>query len=159
MQDPADAKYDGMPQSAIQAALVDVVLPVDRIRRAILDYTCTRPRIPVFADEEEVQDAARELLQKAFVQLRTRTGRDFSRYKRSDVPSQSLRVLIVDDNHDAAATLGTLVRALGHEVRVADDGLRAIEAVSEFCPDVVLMDLGMPRMNGYEAAKQIRLQD
>ncbi|MEX0938094.1 MAG: chemotaxis protein CheB [Pirellulales bacterium] len=75
-----------------------------------------------------------------------------------DSPARKLRVLVVDDNRDAAKLLGTLVRRLGHEVRSATDGLQAIEVASEFRPHVVLMDLGMPKMNGYEAAQHIRLQ-
>ncbi len=69
-----------------------------------------------------------------------------------------LRVLVVDDNQAAADTLGMIVRMLGNEVLTAYDGSRGVEAAAEFQPDVVLMDLGMPRMNGYEAARLIRRQ-
>jgi CheY-like chemotaxis protein len=66
------------------------------------------------------------------------------------------RVLIVDDNLDALRTLSILVGMLGHEVCEARDGVEAIEATERFEPDVVLMDIGMPRLNGYEAARRIR---
>ena len=68
------------------------------------------------------------------------------------------RILVVDDNRDAADSLALLLTLQGSEVRTAYDGLEAIEAAAAFDPDVVLSDLGMPRMNGYEAAQKIRQQ-
>jgi PAS domain S-box-containing protein len=68
------------------------------------------------------------------------------------------RVLVVDDNRPAAELLSMVVKMLGNEVRMARDGVEAVEAAAEFLPDVVLMDIGMPRMNGYEAAQAIRQQ-
>ncbi|MCG6158188.1 PAS domain S-box protein [Rubinisphaera margarita] len=70
----------------------------------------------------------------------------------------SFRVLIVDDNKSAADMLGLIVEALGHEVRYAADGHEAVATTMEFRPEVVLMDLGMPRMDGYEAARHLRQQ-
>ncbi|WP_161603323.1 PAS domain S-box protein [Blastopirellula marina] len=69
-----------------------------------------------------------------------------------------LRVLIVDDNKAAATMLKMVVKMLGNEVMTAHDGEQAIAAAVEFSPDIVLMDLGMPKMNGYEAAREIRRQ-
>jgi CheY-like chemotaxis protein len=75
------------------------------------------------------------------------------------VPSQfKHRVLVVDDNKAAADLLGMVVRMLGHDVRTACDGQEGVEVAESFLPDVVLMDLGMPRMNGFEAARKIREQ-
>jgi PAS domain S-box-containing protein len=71
-------------------------------------------------------------------------------------PALRRRVLVVDDNVDAANSMSMMLRLLGHEARTAHDGLQAIEVTREFQPDVILMDLGMPRLNGYEAARQIR---
>jgi CheY-like chemotaxis protein len=68
------------------------------------------------------------------------------------------RVLIVDDNESAAHVLGMLLKALGNDVQTAFDAARAIELAEQFHPDVVLLDLGMPKMNGYEAARHIRSQ-
>ncbi len=73
-------------------------------------------------------------------------------------PSGKRRVLIVDDNESAAHVLGMLLKALGNEVQTAFDAIYAIELAEHFRPDVVLLDLGMPKMNGYEAARHIRSQ-
>jgi CheY-like chemotaxis protein len=65
-------------------------------------------------------------------------------------------VLIVDDNDAIVESLSCLIEMLGNDVRVASDGARAVELAEEFRPDIVLMDLSMPRMSGYEAARRIR---
>jgi CheY-like chemotaxis protein len=65
-------------------------------------------------------------------------------------------VLVVDDNMDTANTLQLLLRSLGHETRVANDGPAALAAADEFRPDVVLLDIGMSGMNGYEVARRLR---
>ncbi|HET9471585.1 MAG TPA: ATP-binding protein [Usitatibacter sp.] len=66
------------------------------------------------------------------------------------------RVLVVDDNHDAADSLGMLLRLLGAEVMVVHDGRSALAAMKTFRPTVVLLDLGMPEMNGLEVARRMR---
>jgi PAS domain S-box-containing protein len=66
------------------------------------------------------------------------------------------RVLVVDDNVDAAATLQLLLNSLGHETRVVHDGIRALEAAAEFVPDIVLLDIGLPGLDGYEVARRLR---
>ncbi|HYW57933.1 MAG TPA: ATP-binding protein [Polaromonas sp.] len=66
------------------------------------------------------------------------------------------RILVVDDNVDAAATLAQLLSMMGHELRIANDGVEAIEAAAEFRPDMIFLDIGMPRMDGYEACRKIR---
>jgi len=68
------------------------------------------------------------------------------------------RVLVVDDNEDNAATLAMLLRLEGHTVQMASDGARAIAAVASFKPQTVLLDIGMPGMNGLEACRAIRAQ-
>ena len=64
--------------------------------------------------------------------------------------------MIVDDNVDAGKTLGQLLRLSGHEVHVAFGGHAALEAAAEFQPEVVLVDLGMPGMDGHEVARRLR---
>jgi len=71
-------------------------------------------------------------------------------------PVGSQRILVVDDNRDAAVSLGTLLQMLGAEVRVVHDGPSALEAFDDFHPQVTLLDLGMPGMDGYEVARRIR---
>jgi len=66
------------------------------------------------------------------------------------------RVLVVDDNHDAADSLGMLLQFLGAEVMVVHDGHAALAAIRSFKPAVVLLDLGMPGMNGLEVARRMR---
>jgi signal transduction histidine kinase len=66
------------------------------------------------------------------------------------------RVLVVDDNRDAADSLAEILELLGHEVATAYNGLRAVEEVQAFRPELVLLDLGMPGLDGYDAARQIR---
>lgn len=67
-----------------------------------------------------------------------------------------LRVLVADDNEDAVLLLSAVVEMLGHEVYAATDGRRAVELARETRPDLVLMDLGMPRLDGIQAARRIR---
>ena len=69
-----------------------------------------------------------------------------------------LRVLVVDDNVDAALSLALLLRAWGHDVRTAHDGPATLELVPAFQPNVVLLDIGLPGLNGFEVARLIRQQ-
>lgn len=66
------------------------------------------------------------------------------------------RILVVDDNRDACTSLAMLLDIMGHSVRMAYDGLSAVQAAEEFRPQLILMDIGMPVLNGYEATQRIR---
>jgi PAS domain S-box-containing protein len=66
------------------------------------------------------------------------------------------KFLVVDDNADGAESMAEMLRLLGNEVVTAGDGLEAVERANAFRPEVILMDIGLPRMNGLEAAKRIR---
>src|SRR5262249_20508531 len=68
------------------------------------------------------------------------------------------RVLVVDDNHDAADSLAMLLRLMGQGVRVAYEGPAALSQAQEFQPELVFLDIGMPGMDGYQVAKQLRGQ-
>lgn len=68
------------------------------------------------------------------------------------------RILVVDDNEDSAESLAILLSLAGNETHIAYDGLEAIEATATFKPDVVLLDIGLPKLNGYEVARKIRDQ-
>jgi CheY-like chemotaxis protein len=73
-------------------------------------------------------------------------------------PGAARRVLIVDDNRDAVDSLAELLRMVGHNVQTAYDGHSVVDAASHFEPDVVVLDIGMPRVDGYAAARAIRAQ-
>jgi CheY-like chemotaxis protein len=75
---------------------------------------------------------------------------------RTDFRADALRILIVEDDEDTAASLAMLLRLYGHEVEVAADGPSAFRALEANSPDVVLLDIGLPKMNGWQVAKQIR---
>jgi signal transduction histidine kinase len=66
------------------------------------------------------------------------------------------RILVVDDNRDSAESMAMMLRLLGNEVAVAHDGVEAVEAAERERPDVILMDVGMPRLNGLDATRRIR---
>jgi signal transduction histidine kinase len=68
------------------------------------------------------------------------------------------RILVADDNHDAAEALSLQLQLAGHDVRTAHDGMEALQAARTFEPDIVLLDLGMPKMDGYEVARQLRTE-
>ena len=66
------------------------------------------------------------------------------------------RILVVDDNVDAAETLAAVLHARGHEVRTAFDAPSAIECAGNFAPDVAVLDIGLPTMDGYELARRLK---
>jgi DNA-binding response OmpR family regulator len=68
------------------------------------------------------------------------------------------RILVVDDNTDSASSLEKLLTMTGHEVRSANDGLTGVAEAERFRPEVVLLDIGLPRLNGYDACRLIREQ-
>jgi CheY-like chemotaxis protein len=74
----------------------------------------------------------------------------------SSPATRPLRVLVVDDNVDTVLSFSMLLEAHGHEVRTANDGIAAVKVAAEFLPDVALLDIGLPGLNGYEVAKRIR---
>jgi two-component system CheB/CheR fusion protein len=69
------------------------------------------------------------------------------------------RVLVVDDNLDAADSTAMLVRALGHQVKLAYDAALALDIAASFEPDVVLLDIGLPDLDGYQLAPRLRALD
>jgi signal transduction histidine kinase len=74
-------------------------------------------------------------------------------------PAPGQRILIADDNRDSLESLALLLRIHGNEVRTAPDGVCAVAEAEAFRPDVVVLDVGMPNLNGYEACRQIRERD
>jgi CheY-like chemotaxis protein len=75
---------------------------------------------------------------------------------RGDRLGERRRILVVDDNRDSAASMADMLSLLGHDVETAYDGSEALSAAERLRPHLVLMDVGMPLMNGYEATRRIR---
>jgi CheY-like chemotaxis protein len=73
---------------------------------------------------------------------------------RSSTPKR--RILVVDDNQDSANSLAMLLRLMGNDVRTAYDGLEAVGAAAAFHPELILLDIGLPKLDGYEVARRIR---
>ena len=99
------------------------------------EFTVRLPLAPQAAGTETIQPATAEAAKR---------------------PVMPRRVLVVDDNADAATMLEMLLRSLGHETRVAHDGARALRLAEEFRPEIVLLDIGMPGLDGYEVARRLR---
>jgi DNA-binding response OmpR family regulator len=81
-----------------------------------------------------------------------------SREPRNDDATRALRILVVDDLVDAADGLAIFLTKHGHMVRKAHDGHAALTAAADFAPQVILLDIGLPRLDGYRVAEQIRQQ-
>jgi PAS domain S-box-containing protein len=73
-------------------------------------------------------------------------------------PPNALRVLVADDNADAATSLAIVLGMRGHQVRTARDGVETLQIAQSFEPDVAILDIGMPRLDGYEVCRQLRVQ-
>jgi CheY-like chemotaxis protein/two-component sensor histidine kinase len=77
-------------------------------------------------------------------------------HRRGPGPARALRILVADDNEDGREMLNYLLSHEGHAVRTAEDGRRAVDVAADFDPDVAVLDIGMPGLNGYEAARRLR---
>ena len=84
------------------------------------------------------------------------TPRSASAQTETAVAVQPLRVLLADDDRDGASTLSTLLELEGYEVRTVHGGQEALDTAREFKPDVCLLDIGMPKITGYDAARRLR---
>jgi signal transduction histidine kinase len=73
-------------------------------------------------------------------------------------PSVARRILVADDNRDSAMSLAIMLELMGNETQTSHDGLEALDAAAKFRPDVVMLDIGMPKLNGYDTAQRIRQQ-
>ena len=76
--------------------------------------------------------------------------------ERPSVPTVRLRILVADDNRDSAASLSMLLTVMGHDTQTANDGLEAFDTAERFRPDVALLDIGMPMLNGHQLCRRIR---
>jgi len=74
------------------------------------------------------------------------------------VAAEKRRILVVDDNQDSAMSLGMMLKLMGNETHTAHDGLAAVNAAEQFRPDIILLDIGLPKLNGHDACRRIREQ-
>jgi len=121
-QDPNDAEFGDMPQSAISTGLVDMVLPVEDIPEAIIRFAKTDPNVPALREGEEPDAVVRQQLQKIFTLLKSRTSRDFSRYKRSTILRRIQRRMQLNQIEELHEYL-ELLRKNQTEVRTLADDL------------------------------------
>lgn len=158
VQDPAEAEYDGMPQNAVASGVVDLILPLAEIADAIIRFATTEPDVPLDISEKDSEAEQRQLVQKIFVQLHSRTGRDFSRYKESTILRRirrRMQLLQVVELRDYLK----LLRSDGEEVDALADDL--LITVTHFFrdPDVFenLASQVIPALFGEGANKAIRV--
>jgi PAS domain S-box-containing protein len=126
-----------------------------------IGLTLVKQLVEMHGGRVEAQSAGRNLGTTFVVRLPvlpevSHPGNGEPKARHESLHSARQRVLVVDDNADALESLSRIVTHMGNEVRRAHDGLEAIDVAREFRPDVVLMDLGMPRLNGYEAVRRLR---
>jgi len=74
------------------------------------------------------------------------------------LPASHYRILVVDDNKDSALSLGLTLKYRGHTTRMAHDGIESLAVAKDFLPDVILLDIGLPKLNGYEVCRYVRRQ-
>jgi CheY-like chemotaxis protein len=112
----------------------------------------------VTAQSEGKGKGAEFTIQLRLAELRT-DGADETALDTRTAPAagDGLRILIIDDNTDAAELLGDTLRALGHSTLIAFDGPRALEIAPQFRPEVALVDLGLPVMDGFDVARALTL--
>ena len=123
VQEPNEAAFDGMPQSAIATGLVDLVLPVAAMPAEILRYARTEPRLPVPRDEAKIPGDGVAALQSVFAQVHLRTGRDFSQYKRSTIARRIRRRMQLHHIEDVERYLHVLREDPGEVTALADEFL------------------------------------
>ena len=118
---------------------------------AAASRNCTEVR-----SKHEVTDRVREANLCFVFQWRMRCARLTREASTTDRSLEGVRVAVIDDNRDAADILGILIEEQGGVVRVAYDGASGLHAAQEFKPEVVLLDIGLPDMDGYEACRCLR---
>jgi len=127
-----------------------------------LGLTIVKSLVDLHGGQVEANSAGRGTGAEFVVRLPALDSTDASIASRSaldpvlPVPPTGLRLLVVDDNEDAGMMLAEVLRMLGHEVVVANDGPSALQARRTFTPDVALLDIGLPGMDGHELARQLR---
>jgi signal transduction histidine kinase/ActR/RegA family two-component response regulator len=151
----------GIP-SAQLASVFDMFMQVDRSNRRTqgglgIGLTLVRSLVSMHGGRVEARSAGVGQGSEFIVDLPVLVGSATSADRRRP-PGRfpPRRILVVDDNYDAAATLGDLLTVLGATVLVVNSGRAALDSLDTFHPDSVLLDIGMPEMDGYEVSRRIR---
>jgi signal transduction histidine kinase/ActR/RegA family two-component response regulator len=154
---------DGIGIAPAQLASVfDMFTQVDRSSRRSqgglgIGLTLVRSLVTIHGGRVEARSAGLGAGSEFIVDLPIRIGRRVRTHEAESLAAfPPRRILVVDDNRDAGQTLGALLSRLGATVSVADSGPTALEMVKTFQPDAVLLDIGMPEMDGYEVSRRIR---
>jgi signal transduction histidine kinase/CheY-like chemotaxis protein len=146
--------------------IFDMFMQVDRsLERSQaglgVGLTLARRLVELHGGEIQVQSRGVGRGSEFIVRLPVSTGRPIEDGAAPDEPGArpaSRRVLVADDNVDFAKSLGELLEAHGHRVRVVHDGASALDAAMHFAPDIAFLDIGMPKIHGYELARRLRAQ-
>ena len=154
---------DGIGIPAAQLASVfDMFTQVDRSSRRSqgglgIGLTLVRSLVTIHGGRVEARSPGPGAGSEFIVDLPILLGRRIRAHKAKSLGKfPPRRILVVDDNRDAAETLGALLSGLGATVSVADSGPAALEILKTFQADAVLLDIGMPEMDGYEVSRRIR---
>jgi signal transduction histidine kinase/ActR/RegA family two-component response regulator len=151
----------GIPSSQL-ASVFDMFTQVDRFDRRTqgglgIGLTLVRSLVAMHGGQVEARSAGMGAGSEFVVELPLAAGGPSNEETSDAFPRlPPRRVLIVDDNRDAAETLGALLTEMGATVSTADCGPAALESLTHFLPDAVILDIGMPGMDGYEVARRIR---
>jgi len=156
-------KDDGIGISpALLSNVFDMFMQVDRSTRRSqgglgIGLTLVRSLVSMHGGTVEARSEGQGLGSEFIVRLPTMAAQQVADGPRPLVePLPARRILIVDDSRDGGESLAMLLRVLGAEISLAHSGRQALELVDSFKPDVVLLDIGMPGMDGYEVARRIR---
>lgn len=152
----------GIPPAHL-SSVFDMFMQVDRSNRRAqgglgIGLTLVRSLVEMHGGRVEARSAGPGTGSEFIVELPARAEQARPAVP-LDIPTSmpNCRILIVDDNRDASETLATLLQTLGATTGVAHSGREALEALDRFSPDVVLLDIGMPEMDGYEVARRIHV--
>ena len=151
----------GIPPAQL-ASVFDMFTQVDRSSRRSqgglgIGLTLVRSLVTIHGGRVEARSPGPGAGSEFIVDLPILIGRRIRAHKAKSLGKfPPRRILVVDDNRDAAETLGALLSGLGATVSVADSGPAALEILKTFQPEAVLLDIGMPEMDGYEVSRRIR---
>ncbi len=126
-----------------------------------IGLTLVKRLVDMHGGSVEAKSAGTGLGSQFIVRLPVVMGASQPQVRVDDQPAArkpSLRILIVDDNRDGADSLSEMLKMMGNDTRTAYDGQQAVDLASEYRPDVILLDIGLPKLNGYEACRLIREQ-